>query len=80
LFYADSNSSLQGLEKDGDQEWTQSNINSLGASVEPETSITALLSETSDSIKVYYYKRGDTRGPWVAWWAGLAGKWSTESI
>jgi len=75
LYYADAEGTLQGLNLDGSGEWYESDIGRLddknggkGVKIQPNTSITALYSPETETIKVYYYKLGSGDRPWLAWW------------
>ncbi|KAF2499352.1 hypothetical protein BU16DRAFT_557681 [Lophium mytilinum] len=80
LYYIDTNSTLQELQKEGSENWKVGQLGTdLGVTVKKHSPITAFLSVNSDSIKVYYYKDGaQANKPWVAFWNGTQKKWFTE--
>ncbi|KAF2804345.1 uncharacterized protein BDZ99DRAFT_502737 [Mytilinidion resinicola] len=80
LYYIDTNSTLQELQKEGSEDWKVGQLGKdLGVIVKKHSPITAFLSVNSDSIKVYYYKDGAQGGkPYVAFWNGTSKKWFTE--
>lgn len=64
--------------KDEEKPWAIGKLSSMKYMVQKNTSIAAVMSPWSNTIKVYYYKDGEQKIPWVAWWDGSTGDWKTE--